>query len=311
MDYILKIKAKFNCNIIINSTTFNLENSDEIAFNLSLNENEKMIINVLPIKTNKNLESLNYEIEILRDNDELKVISNNVKIFKLKNEYLIELYEDVIIKDINILYSSNSTFIYNTIKTHFLNKNFNIELPDYFTIFENKKIANLSAFEFKNEEKKFLIIYTNSKILFSDYYNELKIEKNTIKILSNINDIAKHGKLTLIDTTNFNKTEEFVYTKNEPILIKNNKLIPLAFLQALKVKNIKLMKYYLNDNLKDVGSLQNYLEYFGDFKKCTFDFKNDIKANLFYENSSNVLQGKTFDFNIINNKIDKITQNNL
>lgn len=311
MDYILKIRAKFNCNIIINSITYNLENSDEIAFNLSLNENEKMIIDIFPTNTNKNLESLNYDIEILRNKNELKVISNNVKIFKLKNEYLIELYEDIIIKDINILYSSNSTFIYNTIKTHFLNKSLNIELPDYFTTFENKKIANLSAFEFKNEEKKFLILYTNSKILFEDYYNEMKTEKNTIKILSNINDIAKHGKLTLIDTTNFNKTEEFVYTKNEPKLVKNDKLIPLAFLQALKVKNIKLMKYYLNDSLKDVGNLQNYLDYFGDFKKCTFDFTNGVKANLFYENDSNILHGKTFDFNIINNKIDKITQNNL
>lgn len=311
MEYFFKFKAKFNCETIINSKSYLLNNDDEISFRILLKD-EKLKIQINPIEQNNKLESLSYDIEIIENNNDLKIISNNIKIFKMNKEYLIELYEKVIIKDINILFSSNSVLAYNTIKTHILGKNFNVELPDCFTFFTNKKIANLSAFEFKKDNKKYLTLFNNSSIIFSDYFNDIKLENNTIKILSNINDIAKHGRLISINTSNFEKKEEIVYTKNEPIFTKNNKLIPLAFLQALKVKNIKLMKYYLNDNLKEVGNLQNYEDYFGEFKKITLNFNSFINANLFYPTKEpNIFQGKSFNFVLANGKIDKIMQNNL
>lgn len=312
MEYIVTFKAKNACEIKTNNLRKSLNIDDEIKLALSVNNDEETIIYISPTERNENQENLSYEILIRNNNGQLKFISNNVKVYQIKNEYLVEIFNDVIIKDINILYSSNSTFSYNTIKTHLLFKNINIELPDCFDEIKSKNYGSITGFEFSKSTEKYLILLNNTKVLFSDYYNELKTEKNNLKILSNIHDIAKHGRLFTIDTSTQTIKEEIVYTQNKPKLVNNIKLIPLAFLQALKVKNFKLMKYYLSENLKEVGTLQNYIDFFQDYKKSTFTFSNNlVKANLFYQNSKNSFYGKTFIFELSGNKIDKITQNNL
>lgn len=308
MEYFLTFKAKFDCILNINNTNNILNYNDEIKFKVLLENKENFIINITARTKSENITSLNYEIHVLSKENSLEIISNNIKVYELNNEYLIELYNDVLIKDINILYSSNSILAYNTLKTHILSKNLNLELPFLFSNFSQKKVGSLNCFELSNNNLNYLVLLNNNTIVFSDFYNEMKVEKNSIKILSNIHDIAKHGKLTTIDTQTNNKSEEIVYTQKEPKLVKNYKLIPVAFLQALKVENIKLMKYYLSNELKEIGSLENYKEFFGDFKKCIFKFSNNnIVANLFYKKeNSNIYFGKAFNFLIKENKIDKI-----
>ena len=59
-----------------------------------------------------------------------------------------------------------------------------------------------------------------------------------IEILTNISDLAKHSIITSIYGKEI--TKKTVYQFNHPKLTTSKKLIPIAFLQALKVENINL-----------------------------------------------------------------------
>ena len=81
--------------------------------------------------------------------------------------------------------------------------------------------------------------------------------------------------------------------------VKNNKIIPFAFLQALKLDNFKLCSFYLSENLKEIASPEILKSFFKDFKKV--EFLDDIYL-LFYEDNTSL----AFNFKVENSKIVKI-----
>ena len=197
----------------------------------------------------------------------------------------------VLLNDINFS-------VYNTYCTNIILQNKNIKLKELYNIATYKKVNNNTIILLENELKKMVIVLHNNELIFKDYYSDIKISQK-IEILSKINDISKHAIITTIENKNI--TKKIVYLNNSPKLIFNDKLIPLTFIQAVKIENFKLCCYYLNNDLKQVCSLENLKFYFGDFVKVE-PIISENSLVLFYKDKSY----KIFNFLINDHKICKI-----
>ena len=301
MEYIVKIKSKFKACLNFQNKTIKSVNENEIvSLKINLDENEKFSLFVEPVENNNNI-LLPYNIYFKNINNKLNIDCGNVEIYNYKNIYFIDLLKFEVFNDMKILLSNNNYSIYNTYVTNFSTSLGTSKLPKSFDKVNVEKINSNNVFIFsKNDDRKYMLVLYNNDIVFSDYFDSFKKGKK-LEILTNINDIAKHIKLTLIDGKKVES--KFVYNKS-PKLVKGNKIIPLAFLQALKLENVKLCKYYLSENLRKISTLDNLKNFFGNFKKIEI-YENDYIA--FYEKNNESC--KTFNFEIINGKINKINTN--
>lgn len=297
MEYFLKIKSEFNTLVQAdNKMTYKLNKDSFISFKLEMEENESCFINIEPLTKTNDL-VFPYKIYVRNCRQNLEINSSNIELFNYKNHFLITLKKFEGVKDLSILYNQDKVLIYNTFYTNVILQNTSFSLKEKFTKVENKTLGSKNIYLLENEDKRYVLVTENNKIIFKDYYNEIKLDKN-IQILSYVNDIAKHAFLTTIDNENKSK---LVYVNNSPRFTKNEKLIPLAFIQSLKIKNLKLCKYYLNEDLKRVSTIENLTLFFGDFNKVE-PILNENCLVLFYNDKSY----KIFKFDINNSKIKKI-----
>ena len=140
-------------------------------------------------------------------------------------------------------------------------------------------------------------------------YKDVTLEKtdNYLTILCPLNDMAKQAifvQLTKKPKVSFE--QKLVYIDNNPKLITDPKLIPYAFLEALKVKNLKLARNYLDNKINSHLNDSSLLSFFGEYIEITFDKYND-KLCLIYK-EENTFNAKCFDFDITGNKISNINE---
>jgi len=295
MEFILKLKTKFNMIYNINNLKRKIDKDCFQTLKLNICNNESFIINVEPIVL-KNKLLFPYNVYVSCNNGKLDFESANIEVLNYKNTYVITFLCVEAVKDMKVMLSENNFSVFNTYCTNITSTGGTIKLPNLYEKVNLEKFNNYNILTF-DEESKFAVIILNGEIIFSDYYSKIKKDSKNINILTDLNDIAKHCKLTTIEGSN--KTEKFVYKYSEPKLTRCNKIIPLALLQALKVKNEKLCKHYLNGNLKDIASIESLNSFFGDFKKTELDGDNIV---LFYKDGENYYH-KTFNFKLQDNKI--------
>ena len=295
MDYILKIKTKFDCMISLNN--FNrrklCENSFQ-TFKLTLNENENLTLFVEPITKSENL-ILPYNVYIKNSGTGLVIESSSAEIISYKNVYLITLEKVEVVKNMKVILSNQNYSVFNTFCTNITLQNQTIALPKLFENAECQKNGQNTILSFDNNYC--FVFSSNNQILFNDYYNGINIKNGSIEILTNLNDIAKHSIITTI--TNNNISKKTVYQFSHPMLTNCKKIIPIAFLQALKVDNINLAKHYLTQHLSDIATKESLNSFFGDFKRIDLDGENYV---LFYPDKTH----KIFSFDFSFNKISKI-----
>lgn len=301
MEYFLKIKTTFDTLLKIDKLSYTLNKNGFLTFKINIKENESFIITSEPLIQTKSL-IFPYKIYIKNINNQLEINSNNIDCYNYLNNYIIYLKKFEAIKDMNILASSQNYLVFNTYCTNLSTTNNCFNLNELFTNITIKKVNNNSCILLNNDTKKYIIVLHNNEIIYKDYYDEIKLDK-CVEIFSKINDIAKHAIITKIE--NNNVSNKVVYVNNAPNVIENDMLIPLAFLQALKIDNLKLCKFYLNNNLKDVCTLDNLHSYFGNFKKIE-PILDERSLVLFYEDKSY----KIINFEIENQKIKKIEVKN-
>lgn len=319
MEYIIKIKSESDNLIIVDDFIKKVINKNSfITLSLKIENNENFIINVEPLEISDKL-YLPYKIYVENQANALKIKSNNIEILSFENTYIIKLKNLLATKNMNVLNSTNSYSIFNTYCTNITTKNTTINLPSLFNFKSAQKVAQNTVLcfekEFENDKllanslnnsfdtnknikkiEKYVVVINGNEIIFNDFYNQINLD-GKIEILSCLNDIAKHAILTQISDKSI--SQKTVYEKNEPVFTFSPKIIPLAFLQALKVNNIKLCKHYLGDNLKDVANLEMLNSYFKDYKKIEFDNNRYI---LFYKDFSH----KIVEFTVLEDKICKI-----
>jgi len=194
-----------------------------------------------------------------------------------------------------VILSSQSFSVFNTFCTNVTLQNNTISLPKLFKTCESQKFGANTILTFDNSYA--LIFTNNNEILFNDYISQISTINSSIEILTNLNDIAKHSIITTIH--NKDVSRKTVYMFDHPKLVTSKKLIPLAFLQALKIDNINLAKHYLTQHLKDIASLESLKSFFGDFSHLELDNNNVV---LFYGDKTY----KIFSFEFSYDKISKI-----
>lgn len=152
-------------------------------------------------------------------------------------------------------------------------------------------------------------VYANIKnnVFDSKKATDLQITAQKITCLCPYNDMAKQAKYVEVTLQKgLSITEKTVYQNGAPALVNDTRLIPYAFLEAVKQNNIKLARYYLspqmNEKLKDT-SIKGF---FGNFLKVKQDMYNDCTCLIYKEDNFYVAKDFVFDFE--NDKISNINE---
>ncbi len=99
-------------------------------------------------------------------------------------------------------------------------------------------------------------------------------ESDTLKVLINSCDIAKHGKVYEFNKSNYTCDSYLVYLVNSPNRPTNTQLIPMAFLQAIKCNNLSLAKSYMSNGDISDEQLTNYFGTISDVYYNVYDTNN-------------------------------------
>ncbi len=298
MEFILKLKTKFDLIYKINNLKRKIEKDSFQTMKLNIENNENFVINIEPI-TEKDKLLFPYNIYVNCVNNNLVFESPNIEVLNYKNVYVLDFLCLEAVRDMRVLLSENNYSVFNTYTTNITTSSGTIKLPNLYNNVSQEKFANFTILTFEGV-RPFCNVLLNNEIIFSDYYSDIKKSNKSIEILTELDDIAKHCIITKIEGKNISKTTVYKYAS--PKLVYSNKLIPLALLQALKVNNEKLCKHYLSGNLKDIATLNTLKSFFGDYKKFELDGDNIV---LFYKENDKFTH-KTYKFIINDNKINHI-----
>ncbi len=151
------------------------------------------------------------------------------------------------------------------------------------------KTDNISILGKVNMRDYILILNENLQILYEKTADQIEYKGQKIMTLDNINDIARHGLVTIFEYKNnhFEQTEQYtVYTQDTPIYPANEYALPIAFLQAISLKNFTLARTYLHPLLAQNLTDNNIKAYFGDFAEILPNTDNNLlKLALIYPNN--------------------------
>ena len=182
--------------------------------------------------------------------------------------------------------------------------------------FSTKTMGNNLLIECLLNNKKTCLIVLAFNGTFNEYFfdtiDSLDFKNNVLTAFKYLHDIAKQGK---IYTFKFGKNgaefkEKTVYTDNKPHLTTDSRIIPYAFLEAVKAQNFNLARHYMAGQLS--ARLTN--EHLKQFFKGAVGIKQNLyvpgqpnAAALIFKNGQNYT-AKLYNFEIDNDKINNITE---
>lgn len=328
MEFMLHIKPSFNCLIKLNNVE-HLLNKDRIhtfivqdlnSIPLSFYPTDEEYKSALPFAckltySNNILLSDKKQTEIIcfPDNNFLIKVKpflfalptsfeNITKIISLQeNKHTISWLKNEFCK-IKI-YSKESFFEIET-NEKFLDINFltkNNVLLGYAKTIDNKYLV----FSIKYENKKYYLLSKN-------IVDILEVENEDISTYKNLNDFAGHGVVTHYKKEN-NYIEEILlaYNYDLPIIAKNKEFIAYAFFEAVKIKNYKLARNYLTQELSNKLTNTHFEKFFGEYYEISQTLSpvfNYEEIALIYKGSPNI--AKVFNIKLNEqNKIENIYEN--
>lgn len=318
-DFSIHLLSSDAGNIYINGSFVGLiDNSETFSIDLKV-YSQHLIITKEPISNNKKL-LLPYTVKLNFDNDTIQCDSEFVTIVPYKNnEY------EIVLNVCDVKHHKPLNKVYDDYVG-----NFNVIVVNdgisYINIYEhnllkwsaNTNELNAVVCELSNNKLIIKGSTLNGKfyvIVLDENFNELmnseveKVEQNEfqIKTLIKINDIAKHAIVKTINLNNLEQSEEYyVYLKDNAVIANHKKLVPYAFLEAVKVKNFTLAKQYLTPELARKTEKEHLENYFDNLSKIYY---NSYLQNEYVINYTVLCDNyKSYDFTIINNKIDDIEQ---
>lgn len=201
------------------------------------------------------------------------------------------------------------SIIKNTLFVQSKEHNFYYPLPCEINNIKIKKVTNFLVLTAQSYEKNYiLILNAYLQLQFDAIADNIEFDGNKIITLENINDIARHGLVTIFkyNNQNFVKDQQYsVYTQTEPVAPANFRALPWAFMEAINIQNFTLARSYLHPNLSQTLKDDIITAYFGDFLEVLPSIDNDYTVlSLVY--SGNPRSVKNFKFEIIENRISNI-----
>ena len=255
-----ELRSEYDC-LVKNSNTESFLDSNS---SLSFDEPEKLLI--YPINSNK----YSYPFSLLLDEEEKNPFFKSFVYKNKKYIYLTTLptIKNEIIEELNID-----------------NKIYKISISEDYLCFSTngskKTIKLLNKFDsyLLHHENKYIILHLIGKVedmwLYNFEKNQLhhlsgkKIEKieNQILISKEVHDIANHelyetyeiGESDLIK-----RSSKIKYFENSPQIMRNERVIPIAFLEAIQIEDFELAREYLSPELKENSSIEHFKKYFGN-----------------------------------------------
>ncbi len=150
-----------------------------------------------------------------------------------------------------------------------------------------------------------LFLNKNLQIEFDGIADKIEYTDNKIITLRNINDIARHGLVTIYtrEQSGFKKSNQYsVYTQSTPITPASNEALPTAFIEAINIENFTLARSYLHPSLSASLQDEHIRAYFGDFVEVMPTLNHSL-YNLALVYSGNPRFVKIYHFEIKDNRI--------
>lgn len=317
-DFNIHIKSLDACNVYINGNFVSLiDNKDTFVIDLKVYSNI-LIITKEPI-SNKKKVMLPYSIK-LNFNDTVTTDCDYVTIVPYKNsEYDViletcevkhnkkpeKIYDDFA-DNYNIVVVNDGQSYVNIYQINVLK--FSTTIPEITSVI-CEKVNNYIIIKGAHGAKYYLLVIDENGYLpvINTECDQLEQNAQTIKYLKKMNDIAKHACVFAFDLQTGTPLEKYyVYLNENAVYTESEKLIPYAFLEALKVNNYNLARNYLSDELNSKTTNQHLSQFFPNIKKIYYNayFLKDNVINY------TVLcdEYKNYDFYITNNKIIEIEE---
>lgn len=294
------LKSTTDCDIVINGENFGNQNP------IFVDTPENCYITFLPHDKTRFF-PLSTSIKNISDSTELKAVPFNTHTeitfdpteipadTKQKN-ILNKKYRN----NIFTLFSSNKTFL-NIDSINFSHKS---TIPLIF-LAEFLTHENAVTILGKSDSKTYVMLYdcAKKKVLLEICADAVEKTKNGIKIAKFTPSIAGFGTVYTFDYTEQKLSNFGVYKSENPTHTVSEKLVPLAFLEALKYGDYNLARHYLNaDTVKN----EHLKSYFGQIKNIYF---NGLSKKINYTVESNGY--KNYTFSVENGKILDIEENPL
>ena len=152
------------------------------------------------------------------------------------------------------------------------------------------------------ENKYYIILIHNQDIVLEGVFDIIEESSKNIKFLTLIKDISKHGIVYVFDKKSCDIDNYPIYENNKPYITTNNRLVPYAFMECVKVKDFTLSKHYLKESFV---SNEHITSFFGNIKNIYFNTYVDDKIN--YTILTNDIY-KSFNFEVNSGKIMEIEE---
>jgi len=312
--YYLHIANNFNNSVSINNNiVISLNDNDKNTISLATSRKELFFCYTPYSTSNKTYLPYAEKVCLFENNT-----NNHIKIIPFRNNHF-EVYFDKIeapnIKPSNIIVEEyfgklNIAILNNSCGNILFYENNKLKKQltcDSIITAEINQLQNKLTIKCLLEKNNYYIAILNIdnlellKEIICDSYEANKTE---IKFLTKLNDLAKHARIVSFNYQTEEEDSYNVYLNEEPTKTNSYLLIPYAFLEAIKVKNYNLARFYLGPNLSSVGD--SHLEnYFGNLQEIYLDSYNieNFKIPYVIKNNSGF---ENVDFIVENNKIIEI-----
>lgn len=229
-----------------------------------------------------------------------------INAFCINNSQIIDSQKGTIVnskKTIEVLSSSTSTIVIkngDSIMHHQMNA-----LVKYKKGIEIEGVIYLFFEDMTSDGYVYAKIKDN--VFESKKAKDLQITAQKITCLCPYNDMAKQAKYVEITLQkNISVNEKTVYQNSSPTLVSDTRLVPYAFLEAVKQGNIKLARYYLSSQMNEKLKDSSIKGFFGNFLKVKQDMYNDCVCIICKEEDYYLAKDFVFDFE--NDKISNINE---
>lgn len=296
MNKIFLIKCTVPCDIVLNGEKTNQTppffiSTDQNAYITFLPQNKEVY---LPLSVTLEQEETEY-LHIIPFNTHTEIIFDPVEMPTKAKTLLNKKYKNMIF---SVFTSRNSYLNIDGIKyshkTSFA-RLINAELSTH------GDIAVISGETEKNTHYILVFDCKNKKILLETCANIIENGKNSVKTAKFSPSISGYGVVNHVDFSTKRVSTYNIYKHSEPIYPDDNRLVPMAFLEAIKYGDYNLARHYLGG--KPVKN-EHLKTFFGDIRKIYFNGLSDIPNYTILTDKY-----KNYNFSMENGKIIEIEEN--
>lgn len=296
----IMLKSTTDCDIVINGENFGNQNP------IFINTPENCYITFLPCDKTRFF-PLSTSIKNISNSAELKAVPFDthmeitfdpveIPADRKQTNILNKKYRNCIFT----LFSSNKTFL-NIDSVHFSHKS---TIPLVYSA-EFLTHENTVTILGKTDSKTYVLLFdcSKKKVLLEICADAVEKTKNSIEIAKFMPSIAGFGTIYTFDYTEQKLSSFGVYKDENPTHTVSEKLLPFAFLEAIKYGDYNLARHYLDaDTVKN----EHLKSYFGQIKNIYF---NGLNEKINYTVESNGY--KNYTFTVESGKILDIEENPL